>query len=133
MLKILFTNYLLIVDLFLRIILAILIPKLFDPVMLANYSYVLVIFFWFMIIDLGTSNGFSLRVIRKYNSESINFAYILLSFLSSFLLTCIIIFIYLLISNKLLNINFPIFFLTYFSMFFYSFLTTIFRRKRPSI
>ena len=127
MLKILFNNYLLIVDLLLRVILAILIPKLFDPVMLANYSYILVIFFWFMIIDLGTSNGFSLRVIRKYNPESINLAYILSSFLSSFLLTGIIIFIYFLIPYKFLKINFPIFFLTYFSMFFYSYLTTIFR------
>jgi O-antigen/teichoic acid export membrane protein len=127
MLKILFNNYLIIIALFLRLILAILIPKLFDPAMLANYSYILVIFFWFMVIDLGTSNGFSLRVIRRYNSESINFAYILSSFLSSFLLTGIIIFIYFLIPYKFLEINFSIFFLTYFSMFFYSFLTTIFR------
>lgn len=38
-------NYLLIIDLFLRIVLSILLPKVFDPVMLAKYNYVLVLFF----------------------------------------------------------------------------------------
>ncbi len=124
--KILTNNYLLIIDLFLRIVLSILLPKAFDPVMLAKYNYVLVLFFWFMISDLGTSLGFSLRIIRKYKSDSVNFAYILYSFLFSFFLTGSIIIIYFLISTVSI-INFPTFFITFFCLSFYSFLTTIFK------
>jgi O-antigen/teichoic acid export membrane protein len=120
-------NYLLIVDLFLRVVLAILLPKVFNPAILATYNYILALFFWFMILDLGSSQGFSLRVIRRYNFDSVNFTYIISSFLFSFILSSILIVVYFSISNDFLIINFPNFFLTYLSLLFYSFLTTIFR------
>ena len=124
--NILKSNYLLIIDLFLRIFLSILLPKVFDPVMLAKYNFVLVLFFWFMISDFGTSLGFLLRIIRKYNSDSVNFTYILHSFLFSFFLTGTIIILYFLLPN-VSKINFLPFFITFFCLSLYSFLTTIFK------
>lgn len=79
-----------------------------------------------MISDFGTSLGFLLRIIRKYNSDSVNFTYILHSFLFSFFLTGTVIILYFLFPN-VSKINFLAFFITFFCLSLYSFVTTIFK------
>lgn len=120
-------NYLLFLDFFLRIILSVLLPKLFDPADYAGYNYQLVLVFWFLILDFGSSLGFSLRLIRKYNKEYLNIGYVASSFIFSLIFSSIFIVIFFIFLNKNPQISLESFWLTFFFLSLYSFLSTAFK------
>lgn len=120
-------NYLLVLDLFCRIILSVLLPRVFNPEMLANYNNFLILIFWIMILDFGLSQGFALRLIRKYDQYSVNINYIFQSLVFSLILGFGFFLIFFLIFNKDLQFDFVEFFMTFFFVLVYSYFSTIFK------
>jgi hypothetical protein len=120
-------NYLLGIDFFLRIVLSVFLPKLFIPEKYAEYNFLLALFFWFLILDFGSSMGFSLRIVKYYRPSFFNLGYFLSSFAFSVCFSSVMIFFFFIVINDNEKIHFLSFFGTFFILSLYSFLSTTYK------